>query len=196
MDAANETGREYDVRPSYSCCHPNAKGTGCAVRFELHPAHDHVEGSVFVTFAAQKTVGSYDGGRKVMPTFDWENRITVRLSINEVAEMLEVFRGYREKMGDGNGLFHRTVKANTVITLEHRLEPSPGYMFGVSRKTVEGNLSRIGILLCMKEAIVLSEAMAGAMLYMAFGVPKVVARRVKADAVAEADVSGRLKDVA
>ena len=83
-------------------------------------------------------------------------------------------------MCDGNGLFHRTAKANTVITLEHRLEPTPGYMFCVSRKTNDGELRRIGILLSMTESIVLSEALAGAMLYMAFGVPKVVSRASKA----------------
>jgi len=165
-----------EVRPAYSCCHPNAKGTGCTVCFEMHPAHDFVEGSVFVTFAPQRTVGSCEGGVRRLPSFDWENRITVRLSINEVAELLEVFRGYREKMGDGKGLFHRTAKADTVITLEHRLEPSPGYLFGVSRKPAEGEQRRMGILISMKEAIVLSEALAGSLVFMAFGVPKVVSR--------------------
>ena len=190
---------EVEVRPRYTCCHPNAKGTGGTVRFELHPAHGQVEGSVFATFAAQKTVGSYENGRKIMPTFDWENRITVRLDINEVAEMLEVFRGYREKMADGSGLFHRTAKASTVITLEHRLEPSPGYLFGVSRKTVEGDVRRLGVLLSMKEALVLSESLAGALLYMAFGVPKVQARAPKgpvADASPDAAAEAAPKDTA
>lgn len=188
---------DIEIRPRYTCCHPNAKGTGCAVRFELHPAHDFVEGSVFATFAAQKTIGSYENGRKVMPTFDWENRITVRLTINEVAECLEVFRGYREKMADGNGLFHRTAKANTVITLEHRMEPVPGYVFGVSRKTVDGELRRMGVLLSMKEALVLSESLAGALIYMAFGVPKVLSRAPKEGGDAEGlPTESLLKDVA
>ena len=152
------------------------KGTGAAVQFELHPAHDYVEGSVFVTFAAQKTVGSNENGRRVMPTFDWENRITVRLSLNEVAQLLEVFRGYREKLCEGNGLFHRTPRANTVITFEHRLEPVPGYVFGVSRKAADGGLKRISLMLSMTEAIVLTDAFTGSMVYMAFGLPKVLAR--------------------
>ena len=189
---------ETEIRPRYVCCHPNAKGTGCTLEFELHPAHDRVEGSVFVTFAGQKKVGSYENGRKIMPTFDWENRITVRLTINEVAEMLEIFRGYHEKMGDGNGLFHRTAKANTIITLEHRLEPVPGYLFGVSRKTVEGDLKRLCVLLSMKEALVLSESLSGALLYMAFGIPKVMMRTVQEDRSAEMPpaMQRSLKDVA
>ena len=125
MNEANETRKTFDIRPCYTCCHPNAKGTGSTVRFELHPAHDTVEGSVFITFATQKTIGSYENGQRILPTFDWANRVTVRLSLNEVAQMLEVFRGYREKMCDGNGLFHRTAKANTIITLEVMLCDSP-----------------------------------------------------------------------
>ena len=170
---------EVEVRPRYVCCHPNAKGTGCSLEFELHPAHDRVEGSIFVSFAAQKTLGSYENGRRIMPTFNWEERITIRLSVNEVAEMLEVFRGYREKLADGNGIYHRTAKANTIITLEHRMEPVPGYLFCVSRKSAEGGLKRLGVLLSMKETLVLAESFSGALLYMAFGIPKVVARASK-----------------
>lgn len=194
----SEIGKaEMELRPRYVCCHPNAKGTGCSLEFELHPAHDRVEGSIFVTFAAQKTVGSYENGRKIMPTFDWEGRVTVRLDINEVAEMLEVFRGYREKLADGNGIFHRTAKANTVITLEHRQEPVPGYLFCVSRKSVTGELKRMGVLLSMKEALVLSESLSGAMLYMAFGVPKVIARAAKDEIVGMRSAGAEsLKDVA
>ena len=201
MNETNETRKTLDIRPCYTCCHPNAKGTGSTVRFELHPAHDTVEGSVFITFATQKTVGSYENGRRILPTFDWANRVTVRLSLNEVAQMLEVFRGYREKLCDGNGLFHRTPKANTIITLEHRLEPTPAYVLGVSRKDVAGELKRINVFLSMPETIVLSEALASGMLYMAFGVPKVVVRPPKDEPVegpAEGPIAEQkvLKDVA
>lgn len=179
----------YEARPRYTCCHPNMKGTGTCVRFELHPAHEYVEGSVFATFASQKTVGAYGEGEMIPPTFDWENRITVRLTINEVAELLEVFRGYRERLGDGKGLFHRSQSANTVINLEHRLEPGPGYLFSVSKKSNDGVLHRASILLTMKEAIVLSEALASSMLYMAFGIPKVVRREEKRSAKTATDGS-------
>lgn len=196
MNGTNETtSRAASLRPCYSCCHPNAKGTGCSVRFELHPAHGTVEGSVFATFAAQKTIGSFDGGHKILPTFDWANRITVRLTVNEIAELLEVFRGYKEQIGDGNGLFHRTAKANTIITLEHRTEPTSCYVFGVSRRTAGGDLKRLHLVLAMKETIVLSEALAGGLLYMAFGIPEVIARPPAAEAVPTGDAQ-HLKDVA
>ena len=196
MTGNSEIKNAADRRPCYSCFHPNAKGTGGAVQFELHPAHDYVEGAVFAIFAAQKTVGSTENGRRVMPTFDWENRITVRLSINEVAQLLEVFRGYRERLCDGNGLFHRTPKANTIITFEHRVDPVSGYVFGVSRKTVDGNLKRISLMLSMAEAIVHTEALAGGMIYMAFGMPKVVARAQKEMPAPAQSETGPLKEVA
>lgn len=182
MDPANaQDNGGFEARPRYVCCHPNAQGTGTSVKFELHPAHGHVEGSVFATFASQKTVASHVDGSQAYPTFDWENSVTVRFAINEVAEMLEVFRGYREKIGDGKGLFHVSEFANTVITLEHRLEPEPGYFFGVSRKRADGSLKRMRLFLSMTEAIVLSEALASSMLYMAFGIPKVVPRAGRQD---------------
>ena len=196
MTGNGEIKSACDRRPCYSCFHPNAKGTGGAVQFELHPAHDYVEGSVFAIFASQKTVGSTENGRRVMPTFDWENRITVRLSINEVAQLLEVFRGYRERLCDGNGLFHRTPKANTIITFEHRVEPVPGYVFGVSRKTAEGNLKRISLMLSMAESIVLTEALAGGMIYMAFGMPKVIVRAPKDVTMPAVSETESLKEVA
>ena len=196
MNGLNETGKgEFEIRPRYMCCHPNPKGTGVSVKFELHPAHEYVEGSIFATFASQKTVGVYGEAGKIPPTFDWRNSVTVRLTINEIAEMLEVFRGYREKMGDGKGLFHCSECGNTVITLEHRLEPGPGYLFGVSRKSPDGELRRMHILLSMKETIVLSEALSSSMLYMAFGIPKVLSRSERRS-VKEGAANNRSKEVA
>ncbi|MBR3923021.1 MAG: hypothetical protein IKJ45_07890 [Kiritimatiellae bacterium] len=196
MNGLNETGKgEFEIRPRYMCCHPNPKGTGVSVKFELHPAHEYVEGSIFATFASQKTVGVYGEAGKIPPTFDWRNSVTVRLTINEIAEMLEVFRGYREKMGDGKGLFHCSECGNTVITLEHRLEHGPGYLFGVSRKSPDGELRRMHILLSMKETIVLSEALSSSMLYMAFGIPKVLSRSERRS-VKEGAANNRSKEVA
>ena len=197
MNGLNETGKgEFEIRPRYVCCHANPKGTGVSVKFELHPAHEYVEGSIFVTFAPQKTLSSYGESGKIPPTFDWRNSITVRLTINEIAEMLEVFRGYREKMGsEGKGLFHTSECGNTVITLEHRLEPGPGYLFGVSRKSPDGELRRMHILLSMKETIVLSEALSSSMLYMAFGIPKVLSRPERRS-VKDSAANNRSKEVA
>ena len=42
---------------AWTIYHPNGKGTGSAVKMELHPAHGVVAGSMFVTLAPQKTIG-------------------------------------------------------------------------------------------------------------------------------------------
>ena len=55
MNDANTTGKTVATgafRPRLSYYHPNARGTGCAVQFELHPAHESTSGSIFASFAA------------------------------------------------------------------------------------------------------------------------------------------------
>ena len=47
----------------------------------------------------------------------------------------------------------------------------PGYLLAISQKTLDGELNRMGVLFSMTEAIVLSEALASSMVYLAFGVP-------------------------
>ena len=58
-------------RPRLSYYHPNGRGTGGAVQFELHPAHGCTDGSIFATFARQKTVGTREGSVCTFPRFDW-----------------------------------------------------------------------------------------------------------------------------
>lgn len=190
MDAQNEQGASGNgaaYRPKLSYFHANAKGGGSAVQFELHPAHDDVEGSIFATFAAQKTVGSVEAGCRTFPTFDWQNRITVCLRIGDLAQMLEVFRGCRESVADGKGLFHRSAKANTIIRLEHRIDPVPGFVFEVSRKSFGGDLVRVSFLFSMSEALGFAQSVEGALHYVAFGIPQVHPRAARAAAAAKAN---------
>lgn len=151
--------------------HPNAKGTGSALTLELHPAHDEVDGSIFVKLTPQKTVGAYENGMRILPTFDHDAALCVRLGITELAQILEVLRGYKEKLNDGSGLFHRTKSANVIITFEHRIEPVPCYHLDIARKEADSDVRRIGFTLTMPEACVLNETIAQSLLYVAFGVP-------------------------
>ncbi len=50
-------------------CHANARGTGSAVRFELHPARGKTAGYLFVEVARQKTVASMQGEVPTFATF-------------------------------------------------------------------------------------------------------------------------------
>ena len=74
--------------------HPNMKNTGCAIQFSVEPATPDRDGSVFFSIAKQKTVGNAGSqGPDRFASFDWVNKITVKLNFLEVAEILLVNLG-------------------------------------------------------------------------------------------------------
>ena len=93
----NEKVDEYErapgMRPRLALYHANARGTGCAIKMELHPASGAADGGIFCTFAAQKTVGYRLGPNPTFPTFDWTEAHTVKLAFDDLAKMQQVFRG-------------------------------------------------------------------------------------------------------
>ena len=179
MNDANTTGKTVATgafRPRLSYYHPNARGTGCAVQFELHPAHESTSGSIFASFARQKSTGSYANGQRQFPSFDWTNRVCVKLDISDLSQILQVFRGMQESLADGKGLFPRSERGNTVIKLEHRIDPQPGYFLEVWKKPLEGEAVNAGLLFTPTEALGLSLAIEQSMDVIAFGIPMVIAR--------------------
>ena len=167
---ATQNGAE-SYRPRLSYYHPNGRGTGGAVQFELHPAHGSTDGSIFAMFARQKTIGGNDGSIRTFPRFDWANRICVKLDMSDLIQMLQVFRGMQESIAEGKGLFHRSARSSTVVKLEHRIEPQPGYVFEAWRKPLEGEPSKVGIVFTCAEALGLSLAIEQSMDVIAFGFP-------------------------
>ena len=158
-----------------SIYHPNMKGTGGALQISVVTPHEtengeSVDGSVFLHFAPQATVGDITNGKRVFPTFDWENKAIMRLTLLEVSEIIGVFRGYKESLCDGKGFFHKSPKANSILTIQHKLEPTPGFWIGISRKPIDGDIQKIGIFLSMNEASALEMSLSGAMSKIAFGV--------------------------
>ena len=73
-------------------CHANARGTGSAIRFELHPARGKTAGYLFVEVARQKTVASMQGEVPAFATFDWANKVCCKMGLGDLAQMLMVFR--------------------------------------------------------------------------------------------------------
>lgn len=161
---------EIDVaQPKLKFAHPNAKGTGSLVEMWISPGTETFSGSLMVTFARQKTTGGIENGNRILPTFDHANKICVKLTVFEVGTMLQVFDGFLNSIEEGKGFFHKSAKGHTVVTLEHILEPIPGYLFSVSRKPIDGELQRQWIRLSPSEAFTLSYTLKQALLYMAFG---------------------------
>lgn len=161
------------TRPTWTMYHPNGKGTGSALRLELHPARPNADGSILATIAPQKTVGMSNGTEHTFPTFDWEKAIRLKLDYLDLTEILQVLRGYCESIADGKGLFHRTTTANMVIKFEHRIEPVCGYMLDVARRPNGGEIERVSFFMRQTEALALSEMIANAMLYVTMGIPMV-----------------------
>lgn len=176
MCEQNKTSQNSEFRPSLNFYHANAKGTGCAVKFELHPAHDRTDGSIFMSLARQLTVGERTNGRQTFPRFDWENKLVVKLDFSDLSKMLMVFRGECENLEDNKGLFHSAPGHSTRICLRHLLEPIQGYSLEVYRsyKGAEGRESGAHIILYPHEALGLCESIAGAMAVISFGIPQVI----------------------
>ena len=150
-------------RPATTICHANPRGTGTALRLELHPARTDSDGSILATIAQQSST--------TPASFDWDNAILVRFDLLELAKILQVFRGQYESINDGKGFYHRTINGFTVVRLYHRIEPICGYVLDVSHKSNHGDTVRLIFAMTYDEAFAICEAIDHAMIYVAFGVP-------------------------
>jgi hypothetical protein len=136
--------------------HPNGTGTGVALQFE--PRINRNMGDryncFFFEMAGQKTISGREGDKRVMATFDWSNKLTVKMDFSDLCEMLLVLEGRQERVGgQKNGIYHDSDKANTVISFA-KIPEKGGYAFGLSRKDKEsGQLNRLNIVLSEAESI-------------------------------------------
>ena len=158
-------------RPSLVFYRANAKGTGSAMKMELHPAHGDTAGCIMMSLASQKTVGDYRGPNPTFPTFDWENPITVKLDFIDLSKMLQVFRGECESIEDGRGLVHRSPEGLAYIRLAHLIEPIPGYRLDVKLCDGVVIVEQRTIMLAPCEALGLTAAIESSLGVICFGVP-------------------------
>ncbi len=136
--------------------HPTGAGNGVAL--QIDPRVNRREGDryncFFFEMAAQKATSDREGEKRGFASFDWENKLTVKMDFSDMCELLLVLEGKQERVGgQKNGLYHDTEKANTVISFG-RIPEKSGYSFGLSRKDKEsGQLTRLSIGLSEAEAI-------------------------------------------
>ena len=169
-----------NFRPRLALYHASARGTGCAVKIELHPAHGQKDGCFMLTAASQSVVGDRTGAAPKFARFDWENSITVKLDFADLCQFLQVFRGESESIGDGRGLFHTSQAATTKICLRHIVDPVPGYLLDLFR-TPRGRAEiRAHFMFSPSEAQGLRCVIEGSMCYVCFGIPMVIPRNVPA----------------
>jgi len=179
-------------RPKFSIYHPNGKGTGCALKMELHPAHDDHDGCIMMCVAPQKTVGDMRGAVRKFPTFDWENRICVKLDFADICKILQVLRGECESLEDGKGLYHRSARYTTRIVLRHLIEPVQGYSLEVYRDTAgsQDESCSAHLVLNTWEALGVGMSFENSIGVICFGIPRVLARAAERPEVEEGSAYG------
>jgi len=151
--------------------HPNAAGNGVALQFEprVNRRESDRYNCFFFEMAAQKTIPEREGDKRVMPTFDWANKLTVKLDFADICELLMVLEGRQERVGgQKNGIYHDSDKANTIITFG-KIPEKGGYSFGLSRKDKgSGQLTRLSIGLSEAEALGVKTIIQGGLFFITF----------------------------
>ncbi len=167
------SARNY--RPRLSFYHASGKGSGSAARFEVVPTCGDREGAVFLTLAQQKSVatGSAELGNRQYATFDWTNRVTVKLNFSDLCQMLPVFKGQAATIADGKGLYHDSGHTTTLINLTRQPDPHIGLALEVSRrgKAESEAAVRTRIVFNSAEAFGLGAVLEQVLGLLAFGIP-------------------------
>lgn len=159
-------------RPALAFYHANGMGTGCAVKFKLHPAHDADDGYISVRMVNQMTLDYRIANPQIYPRFDWDNATAFNLTFADICEFLRVFRGECESIQDGKGLYIRNPECAMRVTLRHIVEPINGYSLEAYRHDMgTGADTSARIILFSSEALGLCLALEQSMGLIAFGVP-------------------------
>ncbi len=150
--------------------HPSASGTGTAM--QLEPRFSNADSDryncFFLEMAPQKTASRQEDGKRVHATFDWKERLTVKLDFTDICELLVVLEGRGEKAGGSrNGLYHQNGASNTIISCQK--SEKAGCLLGLSRQdTATGETRRLNMLLSEAEATGLRTIFQGSLFFLAF----------------------------
>lgn len=165
IDANGNGERRYNGHVVFY--HPNGKGTGSAASFELRLNRDGEEGydCFFLEMADQKSTKQAGSNA----TFDWANKITVKLGFMDVCEFLTVLEGKADSVGGARkSLYHQTNGSNTLIGLTARKEGG-GYFLGLSKRSKgQDGQKRISLCLSEVEATGLRQVLQTGLFFMSF----------------------------
>lgn len=164
---------ERRMKGVLSIYHPNAKGTGGALKVAIVPASNKGEGKVWMMSARQTSAPN------AFPRFDWDGAICASLGPVDAARLLMVFRGECESVNDGAGIFIRFPGENcdaVKVSLRHVVEPVSGYAFEFTHsfredgeKSAETKTETARVSLVAAEALAISLALEQSMGLLAFG---------------------------
>lgn len=197
QDNGQDAAPTRNYRPALALYHANGKGTGSAARFEVTPATGDRDGAIYMKLAQQKSVasGSNEQGNRQHATFDWQNRIVVKLNFSDLCQMIPVLKGISPSIADGKGLYHDSRSHVTMINLAFQTEPTRGHALDVSRRPKAGSepATRVRMLFNAAEAYGLGTVLEQALGLVAFGIPQ-EARPVAASSPAPADADDDAPD--
>ena len=178
-DSAFQPAARLDFPPRLTFYHPSPKGTGSAVAFEIDPATSDKDGSIYMAIAVQNgtSAPATDGQPRRHASFDWRNRVMVKLSFAEVSELMIVLCGMAPSNSKNgrNGFYHDTATATTTIDFRRGDDPArPGFFLGVTRTPKNGaeNKQNLGFVFSLGEALGLRLAIEHSMGLLAFGIPR------------------------
>lgn len=150
--------------------HPSASGHGAAMRLEprFSNSQENRYNCFFLEMAAQQSPPRTEGGKRVHATFNWQEKLAVKLAFTDICEILVVLEGRAEKVGEGRGgLFHQSGSANTIISCQRG--DKGGYVIGLSRKETDtGQTNRLRIVLSEAEAVGLRHVLQTSLFFLSF----------------------------
>jgi len=153
--AAQPSAPRVEYRGQSICYyHPTLKNSGSAMRLEMRVNRPGEEwyNCFFLELASQKTALARDGEKRAAATFDWENKITVKLDFLDICEFLTVLEGKAAQVGGARGgLYHATRAGNTLISFKHDADKA-SFAVGLSRKLDGAEAQRLHIQLSQVEA--------------------------------------------
>ena len=176
QEYGQDAAQQRNFSPALNFYHANSKGTGSVASFNITPATGDRDGAIFMKLAPQRSAasGSRDQGTRQHATFDWGNRIVVKLNFSDVCQMLSVFNGKEASVNEGKGLYHDTSDWTTIINLSSQTEPVRGFFLEVSRrgKSNGDQGAKIKMFLNLHEAYGLGTVMEQSLSLLAFGIPR------------------------
>ena len=172
QEQVQETKKPFNKRLTFY--HPNSKGTGSAMQLELRMNRENEDryDCFFLEMAHQKSsANGANGQRRTPATFDWANKVTVKMDFMDICEFLCVLEGRKPQAGNGKGgIYHQAPGTNTLISLS-RSDERTGYYLGVSKKNTKDGESifKGHMLLTESEALGLRCVLQTSLFFLVFG---------------------------
>ena len=159
----------------FALYHPNAKGTGSALKITRILPLDEIGGKIYTDGVFRFELAPQRGGR----LFDWDRSLSFCFDSIELASMLRVLRGESEALQDGKGVSvfdDDSPDHQMLVRFMHRIEPTQGYFLEVrepDESAVASGKYIGGFFFSPPEAMALELAIEQSLHLLVFGAPNI-----------------------